>query len=171
MAEKQNDTKAETKVSKTQKPQKDAQKQSRIMEILKKEYKFENWLLAILSPVLLLYGVYIVLGRFGYATPQLKDILGSSGFAFIDFFFNTTLKRVLTGSFLILIGVLVIVYLALPIMRPSFAELKKVSWPTGKTLAINTSRVFGFLIFLMLVFTLYGFILEPLFRLIISDQS
>ena len=138
MAEKQNDTKAETKVSKTQKPQKDAQKQSRIMEILKKEYKFENWLLAILSPVLLLYGVYIVLGRFGYATPQLKDILGSSGFAFIDFFFNTTLKRVLTGSFLILIGVLVIVYLALPIMRPSFAELKKVSWPSKNELINHT---------------------------------
>lgn len=41
------------------------QKHSRVMEILRKEYAFENWLLAILSPVLILYGVYIVTGKFG----------------------------------------------------------------------------------------------------------
>ena len=39
--------------------------ESRVMEILKKEYAFENWLLAVLAPILILYGVYIVLGKFG----------------------------------------------------------------------------------------------------------
>ncbi len=138
-------------------------KHSKVMEILKKEYAFENWLLAILSPVLILYGVYIVIGKFGTSV-DLTEILGSSGVGFIDFFFNTTLKRILTGSFLILIGVLVIIYLAIPILRPSIAEMKKVSWPTMKSLATNTSRVFLFLVFLMLMFTLYGFLLEPLFK-------
>jgi len=33
------------------------EKKSRVMEILKKEYKFENILLMILAPVLVLYGV------------------------------------------------------------------------------------------------------------------
>lgn len=145
------------------------EKHSRVMEILKKEYAFENWLLAILSPVLVLYGVYIIIGKFG--TVDLAAILGTSGVGFIDFFFNTTLKRVLTGVFLILIGALVIAYLAIPLMRPSIAEMKKVSWPTMKTLATNTSRVFIFLVFLMLVFTIYGFILEPLFKLILPLQS
>lgn len=142
------------------------EKHSKIMEILKKEYTFENWLLAILSPVLLLYGVYIVIGKFGSVV--LTDFLGNSGVGFIDFFFNTTLKRILTGSFLILIGALVLIYLLLPILRPSIAEMKKVTWPTAASLARNTTRVFGFLVFLMVVFTLFGFLLEPLFKWLFS---
>jgi preprotein translocase SecE subunit len=144
------------------------QKKSRVMEILKKEYAFENWLLAVLSPVLILYGVYIVMGRFGNSTPSLAEILGKSGYAFIDFFFETTLKRVLTGSFLILVGGLVIVYLAIPFLRPSIQEMKRVSWPTAKDLAGDSSKVFGFLVFLMLIFTIYGFILDPLFQWLYS---
>lgn len=142
------------------------QKHSRVMEILKKEYAFENWLLAILSPVLILYGVYILTGKFG--SVNLINVLGSSGIGFIDFFFNTSLKRILTGVFLILIGLLVVVYLAIPFLRPSLAEMKKVSWPTSKALATNTSRVFIFLVLLMVVFTLYGFLLEPLFSWLFS---
>jgi preprotein translocase SecE subunit len=147
----------------TQKPvQTPDEKHSRIMEILKKEYAFENWLLAILSPVLILYGVYIILGKFG--STDLTAALGSSGYAFIDFFFETDLKRILTGTFLILVGTLVIVFLAIPIMRPSITEMKKSSWPTGKELAGDSGRVFAFLLFLMFVFTLYGFALDPLFK-------
>ncbi|MDT8337244.1 MAG: preprotein translocase subunit SecE [Candidatus Izemoplasmatales bacterium] len=138
--------------------------ESKVMEILKKEYKFENWLLAILSPVLILYGVYILLGKFG--TVNLAAILGTSGYGVIDFFFNTTLKRVLTGSFLVIIGVLVLVYLLIPYIKPSVAEMKKVTWPTGKVLATNSARVFTFLIFLMLMFYLFSAILDPLFKLV-----
>ncbi len=133
-----------------------------VMDILKKEYKFENWLLGVLSPILILYGVYIIVGEFGDF--DLAGALGSSGIQFFDFFFDTTLKRVLTGSFLILIGALVIVYLAIPFLRPSLIEMKKVSWPSMKTLAQNTVRVFIFLIFLALIFTLLGFALDPLFQ-------
>jgi preprotein translocase SecE subunit len=142
------------------------EKHSRVMEILKKEYAFENWLLAILSPVLILYGVYIILGSFG--DTDLTSILGSSGYGFIDFFFETDLKRILTGVFLILVGTLVIVFLAIPVIRPSISEMKKVSWATGKELGIDTLRVFGFLLFLMLMFTLYGYALDPLFSWLYS---
>ena len=138
------------------------EKHSRIMEILKKEYAFENWLLAILSPVLILYGVYIILGKFG--STDLTAALGSSGYAFIDFFFETDLKRILTGTFLILVGALVIVFLAIPILRPSITEMKKSSWPSGKELAGDSGRVFAFLLFLIFVFTIYGFALDPLFK-------
>jgi len=139
------------------------QKHSRVMEILKKEYAFENWLLAILSPILILYGVYIIIGKFGTAV-DLTEILGSSGYGFIDFFFETDLKRILTGVFLILVGTLVIIFLAIPVVRPSIAEMKKVSWPTGRELGGDTVRVFGFLLFLILMFTLYGFAFDPLFK-------
>ena len=139
-------------------------KTSKIMEILKKEYAFENWLIAIISPILIANGVYIVMGKFG----DLTLSLGESGINFIDFFFNTDLKRILTGSFLILVGTLVIIYLAIPVLRPSVAEMKKVTWPTAKVLAIDTARVFGFLLFLMLMFTLYGLALDPLFKWLLS---
>jgi len=138
--------------------------EGRVMSILKKEYKFENWMLAILSPVLILYGVYIVSGQFG--TTDLTAILGKSGIGIIDFFFNTTLKRLLTGGFLIVVGALVIVYLAVPFVKPSLIEMKKVNWPTGKKLAESAGRVFVFLLFLMLVFVVYDLALNPLFRLI-----
>lgn len=139
---------------------------SKVMEILKKEYAFENWLLAILSPMLLLYGVYIIKGAFGSIT---LDALGNSGFGFIDFFFQTDLARILTGSVLVLIGVLVIVYLLLPIVKPSISEMRKVSWPTMKQLGRDTSRVFAFLLFLMLLFTLYSWVLNPLFNLLYNN--
>jgi preprotein translocase SecE subunit len=139
--------------------------ESRVMNILKKEYKFENWLLAILSPVLILYGVYIISGRFG-ARVDLEAILGNSGIGVIDFFFNTDLKRTLTGAFLIVVGGLVIIYLAIPFVKPSISEMKKVNWPSGKKLAESAGRVFIFLLFLMLVFVVYDFAFRPLFRLI-----
>ncbi len=142
------------------------ERSGRVMEILKKEYTFENWLLAILSPILLLYGIYIVYGQFG--SVDLAAVLGNSGIGFVDFFFNTTLKRILTGSFLILIAVLVIVYLSIPFLRPSFKEMRKVSWPTILQLGTNSARVFSFLVFLMLVFALYGFIFDPIFEWLYS---
>ncbi len=136
--------------------------ESKVMSILKKEYAFENWLLAVLAPVLVLYGVYIVMGKFG--TVNLANVLGSSGVGFIDFFFSTTLRRILTGSFLILIGGLVLIYLLIPYIRPSVIELKKVTWPTAKVLASNTAKVFAFLLFLSAVFVLYSFALNPIFK-------
>jgi preprotein translocase SecE subunit len=156
----------ETKVKKVKPVYTPEEKKSRVMEILKKEYAFENWLLAILSPILILYGVYIVSGKFG--TVNLTAILGNSDIGIIDFFFETDLKRILTGSFLILVGSLVIVYLIIPILRPSISEMKKVSWPTGKELGSDSGQVFGFLIFLIVIFTLYGFLLDPLFKWIYS---
>ncbi|XMB71783.1 preprotein translocase subunit SecE [Mycoplasmatota bacterium WC30] len=147
-------------------PKKGEDNSSRVMSILKKEYAFENWLLAILSPILILYGIYILMGKFG--TVDLAAILGSSGIGFIDFFFLTTLRRILTGAFLTLIGLLVLIYLLIPYIRPSVAELKKVTWPTARTLATNSARVFAFLIFLSLIFVVYGFVFNPLFKWLYS---
>ncbi len=148
--------------------------QAKVWEILKKEYTFENWLLAILAPILMLYGVYIILGKFGYdvkngtqylfQAPSLN--LGSSSYAFINFFFNTDLKRILTGSVLLALGLGVLIYVFIPYLKPSIVEMKKVSWPTSKQLASNTARVFSFLVFLMIVFTIYQFIIDPIFKLL-----
>ena len=140
--------------------------ESRVMAILKKEYAFENWLLAILAPVIILYGVYIVLGKFG--TLDLASALGNSGIGIIDFFFLTKLRRILTGVFLILIGTLVLIYLLIPYLQPSFIEMKKVTWPDAKTLASSSTRVFLFLIILAIFFVLLSFAYDPLFNWLYS---
>lgn len=140
--------------------------ESRVMSILKKEYAFENWLLAILSPILIIYGVYIVSGWFGDL--DLTSVLGQSGVGIVDFFFLSTGRRLATGIFLIVIGLLVLVYLLIPYIRPSFIEMKKVSWPTLGTLASNSGKVFTFLIFLSLVFVLYSLVLNPLVDFLIN---
>ncbi len=157
MAKKPNKVVKPTKTS-----EKKLQSESKIMEILKKEYTFENWLLAILSPILILYGVYIVMGKFGTVPLDFSEE------GFIGFFLGSNLARILTGSFLILIGALVLVYLLIPYVRPSVVELKKVTWPTTKTLATNTAKVFIFLIFLAVFFTLIGFGFGPLFEWLYS---
>jgi len=136
--------------------------ESRVMAILKKEYAFENWLLAILSPVFILYGVYIITDQFGANVIGL----GTSGIGFIDWFFNTDLKRIIVGVFMILVGALVLVYLAIPFVKPSLAEMKKVNWPTSHELFKNVGRVFAFLVVLMLFFVLLDVVLNPLFDLI-----
>lgn len=149
------------------KPVKDNNKEQdtgRVMRILRKEYAFENWLLAILSPVLIIYGVYIIGGTFG----TVNLTLGNSGVGIIDFFFNTDLKRILTGTFLILIGVLVLIYLFIPYLRPSLVEMKKVTWPTTKDLVTNSLKVIGFILVVSLFFVLFGLGLDPLFKLIYS---
>ncbi len=152
--------------NKPSKAKENNQDSGRVMSILRKEYAFENWLLAILSPVLILYGVYIVSGTFG--TVNLAALLGNTPYAFINFFFATDLARILTGSFLILIGTLIVIYLLIPYLRPSLAEMKKVTWPTSRTLTSNSVKVIGFILFLGLFFVLIGFALNPLFEWIYS---
>jgi len=154
------------KEPKTSKFKSQEEKHSKTMEFLRTEYAVENWLLAILAPILLLYGVYIAKGSFG--TVDLTAVLGNSGVGFIDFFFQTDTARIIVGVVLIVIGALVIIYLLYPIVLPSIHEMKRVSWASMKQLGGDTTKVFAFLLFLMLVFTVYGYALEPLFKWLYS---
>lgn len=146
---------------KSNKPNKNKD-ESRVMAILKKEYKFENWVLGLLSPVFILYGVYIITNQFGANVIGL----GTSGIGFIDWFFNTDFKRIFVGVFMIVVGVLVLIYLAIPFVKPSMIEMKKVNWPTSHQLFHSVGRVFSFLFILMAFFVILDLILNPLFELI-----
>lgn len=136
--------------------------ESRVMAILKKEYAFENWVLGILSPVFILYGVYIITNQFGANVIGL----GTSGIGFIDWFFNTDLKRIIVGVFMIVVGALVLIYLAIPFVKPSLIEMKKVNWPTSHKLFESVGKVFTFLFILIVFFVLLDLVLNPLFELI-----
>jgi len=41
--------------------------------------------------------------------------------------------------------------------------MKKVSWPNGNTIKNHTARVFGFIIFIAMMFVVFDLALRPLF--------
>ncbi len=131
-------------------------KNSKVLEILRKEYPFENWILAILAPLLSLIGVYILDGQ--VVTVDKTDW----------WIFNSDLKIKIIAWVLIAIGVAVILFLLIPYLMPSFKEMKKVSWPTPKKLVGDSLRVFGFVLLFALLFTLYEVILNPIINLLIG---
>ena len=127
-------------------------KVGKVLEILKKEYPFESTLLAVLGALVLVLGVYIFESRILVITLDHWWI------------FNTPLKIRIFSITIMLIGAAALVYAVLPFLSPSFKEMRKVSWPTRKTMINHSSRVFGFIIFLGLVFLAYDSIFTPLFR-------
>ena len=109
-------------------------KESKIMEILRTEYSFENWILAILAPFIALIGVYILDGS--VVTISKTDW----------WIFNAEWKIKVIAWFLVVIGISVIAYLLIPHFKPSYVEMKKVSWLGVKKTVNHCLRVFGFVI-------------------------
>ena len=114
-------------------------KPSKIKEILTTEYKWETYLLGVLSLVAIALGLLIfsdvltvnegtpVIGNFPELFAWIITIVGAVGF----------------------------VLFAIPLFKPAFPELKKLSFPTFKVFIANATRVFIFIIVIALVFMLY----------------
>lgn len=114
-------------------------KPSKIKEILTTEYKWETYLLGVLSLVAITLGLLIfsnvltvnegtpVIGNFPELFAWIITIVGAVGF----------------------------VLFAIPLFKPAFPELKKLTFPTFKVFVANATRVFIFIIVIALVFLLY----------------
>lgn len=114
-------------------------KPSKIKEILSTEYKWETYLLGVLSLVAIALGLLIfsnvltvnaetpVIGNYPQLFAWIITIVGAVGF----------------------------VLFAIPLFRPAFPEFKKLSFPTFKVFIANTTRVFIFIIVIALIFLLY----------------
>jgi len=126
-------------------------KPNRVIEILKTEYPFERILLGVLGAFVLILGVYLVEGE--TLTIRLTSW----------WIFNTELKRTIFSIFIIVIGVIAFLMAVWPFFVPSFAEMRKVSWPKRKTILNHSARVFGFIIFVALFFVLIDLGLVPFF--------
>jgi len=126
-------------------------KKSKVLEILRKEYPFEKLLLGVLGVIVLVLGVYLVQGT--VLEIRYTDL----------WIFNTPLKITIFSIFVIVIGAVSFLLAVWPFFVPSFAEMKKVSWPNGKTIFNHSLRVFGFIIILALFFVIIDFGLRPLF--------
>ncbi|MFP4286496.1 MAG: preprotein translocase subunit SecE [Candidatus Izemoplasmataceae bacterium] len=126
-------------------------KQSRVIEILKTEYPFEGILLGFLGALVLIIGVYIFEGRVLEVT--LTNL----------WIFNTPTKITIFSVIVMLVGFGAIVLAFSPFLIPGLKEMKRVSWPSRNTLLNHTARVFGFMIFVGLMFVLYDSVLNPIF--------
>lgn len=114
-------------------------KPSKIKEILTTEYKWETYLLGVLSLVAIALGLLIfsdvltvnegtpVIGNFPELFAWIITIVGAVGF----------------------------ILFAIPLFKPAFPELKKLSFPTFKVFVANATRVFIFIIVIALMFMLY----------------
>lgn len=127
-------------------------KKNKIIEVLQKEYPVEKLLLGVLGAIVIILGIYLIEGE--VLEIRYTDL----------WIFDTDLKILIFSIFVILIGATAFLLAIWPFFVPSFAEMKKVSWPT-KTIIINHSiRVFGFILFIAFFFVLIDFGLNPLFE-------
>ena len=109
---------------------------SKILEVLKTEYKWENILLAILAALALAFSLMIVNG-----TLEVKEsfpVIGS---------FPKVFAWILFG-----ISVLGIVLVAFPFFVQALPELKKIAWADFKTSIDAITKVFIFVVFFALLF-------------------
>ena len=115
-------------------------KPSKVLEILRKEYPFERILLGILGAFVVILGVYLIEG-------SVLEIRLTNWWIF-----NTAGKILAFSIFVILVGAVSLVMSLWPFFTPSFAEMKKVTWPNRTTILNHSARVFGFILFIAAFF-------------------
>jgi len=128
------------------------EQKSKVMDILKKDYPFEKFLLGALGLFVLIMGVYLLQG----------DIIRINNTDL--WIFDNATKIKIFEIFVVVLGAVAFLLAVYPFFVPSISEMKKVSWPTGKIIANHSARVFGFIIFLSLTFMLYDFVFRPVFK-------
>jgi len=123
----------------------------KVFSILKKEYRFEGLLLGFLGAMVLVLGIYIFEGQL--LEIQLTDW----------FIFATELRINIFSIFVMAIGAVALIISLAPFFIPGVKEMRRVAWPSLNTLKNHSARVFGFMIFLSVMFVLYDLVFSPLF--------
>lgn len=116
--------------------EKNTNKSSKMLEVLKTEYKWENILLAILASLALAFSLMIING-----TLEVRDsfpVIGS---------FPKVFAWVLFG-----ISVIGILLVAFPFFAQAVPELRKISWANFKTSLDAVIKVFVFVILFAMLF-------------------
>jgi len=116
--------------------QKQFEKKSKLVEIFTKDYKYEGLILLILVLIAITLGVLITSKVM--TIPQDVFLIGEYPIVF--------------AVILIVLGALSLILSIMPYYRPSIYELKRVTWPTKKTLLENCIYAFSFTIIVSLFF-------------------
>jgi len=129
---------------------KQKEKRNFVIEILSKEYKYENLFLMILSLLAIVLGVLIINGTL---------VVNES------FFIIGTYPMVFSWI-LVALGVISLLLVIWPFYKPSFIELKRVTWLTRNQFLGNISKVFLFILFISLMFFVLDLAISGIFTLL-----
>ncbi len=130
--------------------QKQEEQSSKLMEVLKTEYRWENLLLGVLAIIAIAISVMIISGNKLLQIDPNFPVLGegSNGIIFAWVLFAISAF----GLFLVLY----------PFFLPAVPELKKISWAKWSKFLDNSVRVLVFLIILTGFLLLYDFLITKL---------
>ena len=114
-------------------------KPSRILEYLKTEHKWENYVFLAISVIVLMLGILILTGVL--VVKEDFPLIGEHSTVY--------------GWVLVVVAGLGTLYALYPFYKPCFPEFKKISWLKGAKLVGDIIRVFLFIIIFTLLFLLY----------------
>ena len=83
--------------------------------------------------------------------------------------FNKPWKVITISSVILAVAVGALIYSVWPVFKPSFKEMRFVTWTSKKTLVLNSITVLVFIAFLTGLFALFNLGLIPLFKLIFGE--
>lgn len=130
-------------------------KENGILSIFTKEYKYEGLLLLFLSLVAILLGTMVIMGE--NSATGLPLTINKEVFLIGEY------PKVFAWI-LIILGAMSLILAVWPFLRPSVAELKRVSWPKKGELIQNTATVFAFIVIVAAFFLLSDYLLGFLLR-------
>ena len=125
---------------------------SRIVEYLKEEHKWENYLFLVVALITVVLGSLILVGVLSIK-PHIP-LIGEFPKAF--------------AWFLTIFGGLGLIYSLVPFYRPSIPEFKKVTWIKGWKFFGNVIRTFLFIAIFALLFLLYDAFIQQLLEKILG---
>jgi len=125
-------------------------KKSKVLEVLRTEYKWENVVLAILASLALAFSLMIINGAL--VVRESFPLIGQYPKVFAWILFSISV-----------IGILLVVY---PFLVQAFPELKKISWANFKTAADAVVKVFIFVILFALLFVGFDAMIAPIIKLL-----
>ena len=114
-------------------------KPSKIHEILTTEYKWETYLLGVLSVIAIALGLLL-----------FTDVLTVEEDTAVIGNYPELFAWIIT-----IVGAIGFILFAIPLFKPAIPELKVLSFPTWKVFLANSTRVFIFIIVIALMFLLY----------------
>lgn len=122
----------------------DKNQKSKLLEILTRDYKWENLLLGVLAIAAAVVSVLII--NKTLTIDKAFPVLGKGN------------NAIIFASFLLVISLVGLILVLIPFFIPAWPELKKISWPSWAKFLENTIQTFIFVVVLALSFLLFDYI-------------
>ena len=127
------------------KREEEKKEKSKLIEILSKDYKWENLLLGILALVASVISILII----------NKTLTIDSAFPVL----GKGKNAIIFASFLLVISLLGLILVLVPFFIPAWPEVKIISWPKWAKFMENTAKTMLFVVVLTLSLLLFDYVI------------